>query len=415
MRVLWFANTPGLSQHRFNGKSVAGGWLSSLQAEIEKSPDCQLGYVFYSDQQSEPFEFNNTRYFPVRRMGHHKRKRLLHRITGKTEYNENVGRFLKVIEMFEPDIINVHGTENSFGLIQHHISSIPVAVTIQGNLTVYTKKYFSGISMPGLLSRLASGNPFSRMDYKQFVKRSLIEQEILKKAKYIFGRTDWDRRISLVLAPGASYFHAEEIMRPAFYEMKWKAPKNTKPVFFTTSSHSWYKGFETIVETASLLAKNNFPFTWQVAGLKENDPLVKLIKKKQGIGRLEEIHISLLGQLTEKELAGSMTGADIYVQVSHIENSPNSICEAMLLGMPIIASFAGGTSALLKDKETGILVQDGDPFALAGALIEMTRTPENAMAMAEKAYCVAHKRHNKQDIASQLLADYQRIIQTHRA
>jgi glycosyltransferase involved in cell wall biosynthesis len=415
MRVLWFANTPGLSQHRFNPNSVAGGWISSLQAEVEKVAQCRLGFVFYSDQKMDPFEYNGTAYFPVQRMAHQKSKRLFYRITGRTEYDENLSHFLRIIEMFKPDLINIHGTENSFGLVLNHTNTIPVAITIQGNLTVYAKKYFSGIARPGLFSQLISGNPFFTMDYKQFVKRSAIEREILKKSRYIFGRTDWDRRISLVLAPGADYFHTEEIMRPVFYQMQWQAPQNQKPVFFTTSSHSWYKGFETIVETASLLVKNNFPFNWQVAGLKETDSLVQLIKKKQGINRLEEVHISLLGQLTEKELAGRMIGSDIYVQVSHIENSPNSICEAMLLGMPIIASFAGGTSSLLKDGETGMLVQDGDPFALAGALIETVRAPENSITMAGKAYCAARKRHNKEDIVSRLLAAYDKIIKTHRA
>jgi glycosyltransferase involved in cell wall biosynthesis len=415
MKILWFANTPGLSQHYFNSKSVAGGWIASLQAEIEKSKKGNLGYVFYSDQKMEPFEFNGTAYFPVQRMAHHKGKRLLFRIAGKAEYDENVGNFLRVIEMFKPDIINVHGTENSFGLILNHISNIPIVITIQGNLTVYAKKYFSGIKMPGLFSQLMAGNPFFKLDFKQFVKRSGIEKEILKKSEYIFGRTDWDRRICRVLAPDARYFHTEEIMRPAFYQMKWQPPQNPTPVFFTTSSNSFYKGLETLIDTASLLMKNNFPFNWLLAGLRENDPLVQLIKKNRGINKLEDIHIKPLGQLTGEELAGKMMGADIYVQVSHIENSPNSICEAMLLGMPIIASFAGGTSSLLKDGETGILVQDGDPFALAGGLIEMVKSPGNAITMAGEAYKVAHKRHNKEDIASHLLATYSKIINSHEA
>ena len=415
LRILWFANTPGLSQHYFNSTSIAGGWLSSLQAEIEKSGRCKLGYVFYSDKKIEPFEFNGTSYFPVQRKAYHKGKRLAYRLAGKTEYDENVGNFLHIIKVFKPDIINVHGTENSFGLIVNHITSIPVITTIQGNLTVYAKKYFSGIKLPGIFSQLMAGSPFFNLDFNQFVKRSKIEREILKKSKYIFGRTDWDRRICSVLAPNATYFHMGEIMRPKFYEAKWQPLNNPSPVFFTTSSNSFYKGFETLVETASLLVKNNFSFNWLVAGLSENDPLIKLIKKNAGIKSLEDIHIKLLGKLEEEELTNKMIAADIYVQVSHIENSPNSICEAMLLGMPVIASFAGGTSSLLKDKETGILIQDGDPFVLAGGLIEMVKSPENNIRMAAEAYCAAHRRHNKEEIVSHLLATYITIIKNHQA
>src|ERR1700730_8113410 len=114
MKVLWFANTPGLGQHYLNLKSVTGGWLTSLQAEIEKSPACTLGYAFYSDQKIKPFQFNGTSYFPVQRIAHHKRKRFYHRIAGKTEYDENINNFLSIVASFKPDIINIHGTENSF-------------------------------------------------------------------------------------------------------------------------------------------------------------------------------------------------------------------------------------------------------------------------------------------------------------
>ena len=63
-----------------------------------------------------------------------------------------------------------------------------------------------------------------------------------------------------------------------------------------------------------------------------------------------------------------MLNANLYVHPSHIENSSNSICEAMLLGMPIIATYAGGTPSILGDKNEGLLVQDGDPYALAKSL-----------------------------------------------
>ncbi len=413
IRVLWFANTPGLSQNYFNAKSTAGGWISSLQAEIEKSENCKLGYVFYTDRQIEPFEFNGTHYFPVQRLGSHKRKRLLHRVIVKTEYDENLQQFIRIIETFRPDIINVHGTENSFGLILNHITHIPVVITIQGNLTVYTRKYFSGISMPGFFTQLMAGNPFFKSDYKLFAKRSAIEREILKRAGYVIGRTDWDRRVCRVLAPGAKYFHVEEIMRPGFYQHKWQPADNKPPVFFTTSSHSFYKGLETLFETAALLVKNNFAFTWLVAGLHENDPLVQLTKKACGIKGLQQFNIKLLGQLPEEILSEKMAGADVYVQVSHIENSPNSICEAMLLGMPIVASFAGGTSSLIKDKVTGTLVQDGDPYALAGALIEICGDRDYAKNIASEAYKEAHKRHNGKEIARSLLNVYNSIIKNH--
>ena len=62
----------------------------------------------------------------------------------------------------------------------------------------------------------------------------------------------------------------------------------------------------------------------------------------------------------------------IYIAISHIENSPNSLCEALILGAPCIATNAGGTSSLIEDGNNGILIQDGDAYSMAGAIIELT-------------------------------------------
>jgi len=95
---------------------------------------------------------------------------------------------------------------------------------------------------------------------------------------------------------------------------------------------------------------------------------------------------------------------------SHIENSPNNLCEAMILGMPCVATFAGGTSSMLKDGEEGILIQDGDPWAMAGSILEMRGSSEAAVSMGIKARLSALKRHCKDDIVSQLLDTYQIVI-----
>jgi glycosyltransferase involved in cell wall biosynthesis len=415
MRVLWFANTPGLSQQHLNNKVSGGGWISSLQAAVENSPDIELGFVFYHEEKSAPFIAGKTTYFPVRKLGFSKKTRLLNRITSKAEYEENLPYFLQIIRDFKPDVIHVHGTEFSFGLIVKHIQDIPIVISIQGNLTVYEKKYFSGMTMPALLRQLKAGYPFFSADYSIWQKRSRIELEIMKKTKYVFGRTDWDRRISLVQAPAARYFHIDEVMRPDFYQVSWAPPSNQTPIFFTTCSASLYKGFETIIDTAALLTANGFSFTWHVAGLKEGDALVKLVKQWKDIDNLKDINIRLLGTMSSSQLIEQLLQANIYVQVSHIENSPNSLCVAMLAGIPIIASFAGGTGSLMQDKVHGVLVQNGDAYALAGGLVEMTASPAGFIQMGVEARRVAHQRHNPHAVTNQLETAYSMIIRDHHS
>ena len=416
MKVLWFANAPGLSADILKVKLSGSGWVPALQRAVEEYADCELGLAFYHDVPREAFELNKTWYFPIQRLGHTKKKRFLNRLRGVAEYDENVSKFLDVIARFKPDIIHIHGTEVPFGLILHHIRNIPVVISIQGVLTVYEKKYFSGMSMPGLLRQLRSGYPFFGADYRIWLKRARIEQEIMRKAEFIFGRTDWDRRVTKAMAPQAEYFHLDEVIRPQFYQRKWddvrhvSAKPHESAVLFTTSSASLYKGLETVIDTAEILCKNGIAFTWLVAGVKEGEPLVKLFKWQKGVKDLGALHIRLLGTLSEQELADHFSRADIYIQVSHIENSPNSLCEAMLAGIPIIASYAGGTASLLQDKQQGVLYQDGDPYSLAGCIQEMLDDPGPAGGMAESAYHVAHRRHDPGNIVREMMDRYAEMI-----
>jgi glycosyltransferase involved in cell wall biosynthesis len=411
LRVLWIANSPGLSAGHLKLNVAGSGWIPALQEALGQFSDCQLGLAFYYDRELAPFELDKTWFFPVKKLGNTKRKRLLNRLRQHTEYEENIPAFLKVIEVFKPDIIHVHGTEAPFGLIVKQVDSIPVVISIQGILTAYEKKYFAGMNMPGLIRQIRSGYPFFLADYRIWLKRARIEQEILGKTQYIFGRTDWDRRVCRAMAPQAQYYHVEEVIRKGFYQLQWKPLHNPVPVLFTTSSPSLYKGFENVIDTAVILAKNGVAFTWLVAGLKEEDALVKLIKWEKGVDDLEALHIHLLGTLSEKELSGHLLQSDIYIQVSHIENSPNSLCEAMLAGMPIIASFAGGTASLLQDKVHGLLFQDGDPYMLAGCIDEMILSPQRFLPMAAEAYRVAHERHDAETIVHDMLNKYSAIIE----
>jgi glycosyltransferase involved in cell wall biosynthesis len=422
MRVLWFANTPGLSAEYLKISLAAGGWISSLQQVVEANVEVQLGFVFYMEQVMAPFEHGRTWYYPVQPLGNSKGKRLMNRIGGRAETDENLPAFLKAIGLFKPDIIHIHGTEYPFGLILREVTKIPVVVSIQGNLTVYREKYFAGLALPGLWKGWRTGYPFYGADYKIWRRRMEIEQEVLRRARFVFGRTDWDRRIARVLAPQAEYFHVDEVIRPLFYGLEWAGgargkgvgefrDKRDVAVYFTTSSPSIYKGFETIIDTARVLVGNGVAFEWRVAGLREDHPLVRLTCKVRRVDDLAALNIRLLGTLSEEAVAQQLLASDAYIQVSHIENSPNSVCEAMLAGVPVIASFAGGTGSLLKDGVHGVLVQDGDPYVLAGAMEEVVGERDRHAVMAAEGRRVAQRRHDPAAIVTGMLERYREIIQ----
>jgi glycosyltransferase involved in cell wall biosynthesis len=124
----------------------------------------------------------------------------------------------------------------------------------------------------------------------------------------------------------------------------------------------------------------------------------------------DENRIQLLGPLQEKELINEMLEADVFIHPSHIDNSPNSLCEAMLLGMPVIATFAGGIPSIVENKKEGLLVQDGDPYALAGAIMELKKNRSYANELRVNARDKALRRHDPKRIVNDLINIYSSII-----
>lgn len=227
------------------------------------------------------------------------------------------------------------------------------------------------------------------------------------------GRTDWDRRISSVLSPGSRYFHCDEIIRPLFYVNEWH-PKTESSEFVIVSTirNNIYKGLETIMQSKIIL-NEAFPdlnITWKIAGLLEEYEISYLVERKFKT-KFKDNNIQLLGPVKENELLKLLLSADLYVHPSHMENSPNSVCEAMLLGMPVITTSTGGTSSLLTDMKEGLLIQDGDPYSLAGAILELVRNRNFANGLGANARVRALKRHNPVRIVEDLLDIYSSITE----
>jgi glycosyltransferase involved in cell wall biosynthesis len=66
------------------------------------------------------------------------------------------------------------------------------------------------------------------------------------------------------------------------------------------------------------------------------------------------------------------------------EGFPLALVEAMLEGLPVVATKVGGVEDLVRDGEEGWLCAPADPSALASLMLELVRNPEQARAMGQK-------------------------------
>jgi len=78
-----------------------------------------------------------------------------------------------------------------------------------------------------------------------------------------------------------------------------------------------------------------------------------------------------------------LAASDIFVLSTNWEGLPRSIIEAMMAGLPVVATRVGGVPELVEDGVTGLLVPPKDPDALAEALQKLIADPELRRRMGE--------------------------------
>lgn len=412
MRVLWFSVSPIC----FDGDNgiVAFGWISSLMRVIKKCNDIKLGIAYVNEGLSKHTETKDmVTIYPINI--HRSRVQLWHDVTTYKERDELILKgALKVIDNFKPDIIQVFGTEWCFGLLKEY-TEVPIVIHIQG---IWLQCYISG---PFTGRANFRSKPLDKIlhpkkaIYKHFesslqVKRAEREEKIIRMNKYFMGRTEWDRSIIQIYDSQARYFKVNEALREEFINNpdKWEYKKRNclKLISVGTSS---LKGIDVILRAAKLLSDNyGRPFYWEVYGSKPNEEYYKALT---GIVS-KDVGVKFMGNATAEVLSKAMLDTDIYIHPSFADNSPNSMCEAQCLGLPVIATNAGGIVSLLPDGyDRDLIVPTHDPYYLASKIIELSedkgRMEKNGLMNRN----LALVRHNDDNILKSLMSAYKAIIE----
>ena len=79
---------------------------------------------------------------------------------------------------------------------------------------------------------------------------------------------------------------------------------------------------------------------------------------------------------TEKNIVPAYGAMDVLLLTSRLEGLPNVVIEAQALGIPVVATDAGGTRDTVLDGETGVIVKSRDPANLAERVIHILDDPD---------------------------------------
>ena len=407
MRILWFVQEnfdPSREKVGYNG----AGWISSLRNEIIKKEGVELALAFFSNKK-ESGTANNVKYYSMLTPALSPFKKIALRLKGyyiKEEealwpaYREEM---LKVLDDFKPDIIQIFGSENKYGLVAA-VTDIPVVLHIQGIVNPCLNAY-----LPPFVSWEKSTWLKSIIKRPQRINWLCLqhsEQEVFRFVKHYIGRTEWDKRVVTLLSEGCHYYYGSEILRDVFYDAEVNRKLPSRITIISTISQPLYKGYDLILKTASLLKNLKMDFVWKVIGNINPDIVEGLVGLKH-----EKVNVELLGVLSAEQIKKELLNCTIYVHPSYIDNSPNSVCEAQMLGVTCIATNVGGVSSIISEGKTGFLVPANDPFQTAYLIQIISKNKSLNLQIGINARAIANTRHNKNKIVEGLLDIYNNLIQ----
>jgi glycosyltransferase involved in cell wall biosynthesis len=414
MHILWFTNDPMPAVNRRYGRPTAGTghWIPELLASLLGSSDLQIEVAtVYPGLRDEQFEEDGVRYFVV---GQPKTADIFFHCR-----LQDLQACADLVRQRKPDLVHIHGTERFYGLLSaRKLIDTPVVISLQGLLNAYQQFFFGALSFRDIwksnrLIELGSrrGLYWQHREYRRGARQ---EQEILSGAAAFLGRTDWDRAYVYSANPNASYYHVGEVLRQSFRSAIWDVSKcDRHTVIFTNCGHP-RRGTETLLDAIPLICRAVPDLRVRLAGHIGSRRGYERFLRRCIAGRGLSDRITLLGYLDAQQMAQHLSSSHVFAISSYSENSPNSLCEAMQVGMPVVASYAGGIPSLVRDGHTGLLFPPGDAAMLADAIVKIFREDALACKLGQSARIEASARHDPNTVTADLLSAYNNVAALRR-
>lgn len=415
MNILWINNIaiPQISE-ALGVKSVpVGGWMVKLANEISRVKNIHLSIAFpYQSIQNGKTGKISFYSFVLNE------KQVLARNISQSE-----DRVTEIIRKVRPDVVHIFGTEGAHSYVVTEICkklgiSDKVVISIQGMVSVYSKHYTAFLQhkvVSGITIRdIYKGNVQSGA--KRFSKLGQLEIKNIENVRHVIGRTDWDRACTMQINPKIQYHFNNEMLRDSFYvSPKWNINRCDKHSIFMSQATSPIKGLHLGLEAMTILKKEFPDITLYIAG----KSYYEKSKYKHSYYEkyiLEYIQRNDLRQfvhftdfLNEQQMVNRYLKSHVFVSASSIENSPNSVCEAMMLGVPVVSSMVGGVANLLEHGKEGFYYQADAPYMLAYYVKQIFDNDELASNFSIASRQKAEIRHKVEYIVDDLIDIYDEI------
>lgn len=404
MKVLWMVNhiMPALAEELKLNKPTSGGWLVRLSDELVDIFGIEL-YIVCPGVSFNKYLVNGINFITIP-------------ISYLDKFYKPSNRTNKLISELladiNPDLIHIQGTEFCFNSVFLDVKDTPVVFSIQGLISEITEhKYdFVGLDKLSYVSILLEYIKGFRDTY-----RSNTEIKQLQKGSYFIGRTLWDEAHTYFNNPKRKYFFSPEAVRGEFFEQKWDIRSMKKYSIFCAGGYARaLKGFHNILYIAYFLKKEYPDLTLVVPGedLKKykgsfgyKSDLRKLLFKL----KLENI-VRFTGPLNAEDMAQEFFKSHIYLMGSSIENSSNTLYEAMSVGIPSVVPFVGGIPSLVMQEKEALFYQSNDNLQAAWQIKRLFDSDDLCKQLSYNSRYKSEENYHGKDVSGRIFDIYNKIL-----
>lgn len=429
MRVLWLCNImlPFIAKSLGQRIVIKEGWLSGLADKLmvyRKQNDITLAICFPASDSLGMVKGDDSLF--VKNNAEGVDYYIFREDTDHPEcYDPAMEESLKaIIDDFDPDLVHIFGTEYPHTLACVRAFDTPdrTLIGIQGLCSAIADVYMA--DLPYSAQKKKTFRDILKKDglfeqQAKFVKRGEYEKEALSLVGHVTGRTDFDREMTKKLAPQAKYHFMNETLRADFYNDSWDIDKIERNSLFLSQGNYPIKGLHYVLDILPELVEEFEETTVYVAGdvITAHDSLKDKIKLsgygKYLLGQIKKNkmkdHVKFLGRLNSDKMCARLLKTHVFLCPSAIENSPNSVGEAMLLGVPVVSANVGGVHNLVDDGRDGILYPKDQPKQLKDSILRIFEDDKLAMSLSSNARAHALRTHDPETNYRTLLGIYHEI------
>lgn len=442
MRVLWICNImlPCIAEKLGQEVNNKEGWITGLMEAVlahnashtEKS--VQLGIAFPIPMEQELLQdvlvINQD--YDVPFYGFREN------VLAAEHYDMALEEDMKqILAHFKPDIVHCFGTEypHTLAAVKCFGSPERTLVGIQGLCRVYATGYMA--NLPKKVRRGITFRDFIKKDtlikqQQKYEYRGQWELAAIQGTGHVTGRTHWDKYWTEKWNPRARYHVMQETLRREFYTGQWSLENCEQHRLFLSQGDYPIKGLHYMLlampeilerhpDTKVYVAGNSIVRTKNLIGRLKLSMYGAYLEKLITRYRLED-KVIFLGKLTAGEMKEAYLKSHAFVCPSTMENSPNSLGEAMILGVPVVTADIGGVTTMLAENEgtiyKGFRVERADEpdellsisARLAESVLQVFDNAEETIEKAVRARAHAHQTHDGGANNKRLLEIYEEVM-----